>query len=127
MFGIGFQELVVILVVALLVFGPTKLPELARSLGRGLAEFRRASSDLRQSFADAVEEPQIERPPAGPPSGPGKGEPSQPKPGEAEGGAPPASGSSEAATPPSPEPATAAAPGGAPEASPDPGKERPGG
>src|SRR3972149_6015015 len=69
MFGIGFQELVVILVVALLVFGPTKLPELARSLGRGLAEFRRASSDLRQSFADAVEEPQIERPPSGPPRG----------------------------------------------------------
>src|SRR3972149_6015007 len=69
MFGIGFQELVVILVVALLVFSPTKLPELARSLGRGLAEFRRASSDLRQSFADAVEEPQIERPPPGPPRG----------------------------------------------------------
>jgi TatA/E family protein of Tat protein translocase len=125
MFGIGFQELVVILVVALLVFGPTKLPELARSLGRGLAEFRRASSDLRQSFADAVEEPQIERPPAGPPSGPGKGEPSQPKPGEAEGGAPPASGTSGAATPLAA--ATAAEPGGAREAGPEPGKERPGG
>ena len=38
----GFPELLVILVVALLVFGPAKLPELARSLGRGLAEFRRA-------------------------------------------------------------------------------------
>jgi sec-independent protein translocase protein TatB len=49
MFGIGAQELAIILVVALLVFGPKRLPELARTLGRGLAEFRRASSDLRHS------------------------------------------------------------------------------
>jgi TatA/E family protein of Tat protein translocase len=42
--------MILIMVVALLVFGPKRLPELARSLGRGLAEFRRASSDLRRSM-----------------------------------------------------------------------------
>ena len=51
MFGIGPMELMAILVVALLVFGPKRIPELARTVGRGLAEFRRASNDLRQSLA----------------------------------------------------------------------------
>ena len=51
MFGIGPMELVVIVVVALLIFGPQKLPELARALGKGLAEFRRASNELRQTLA----------------------------------------------------------------------------
>jgi TatA/E family protein of Tat protein translocase len=55
MFGIGLPELLVIMIVALLVFGPSKLPELARSLGKGLAEFRRASLDLRQSVMDPDE------------------------------------------------------------------------
>ena len=63
MFGLGFTEILVILVVALLVFGPVRLPELARSLGKGLAEFRRASSDLRRSVLEASEEP---RPPPAP-------------------------------------------------------------
>ena len=63
MFGIGMTELMVIFVIGLLVLGPKRLPELARSLGKGLAEFRRASNDLRRGFSDVVEEAQIEPPP----------------------------------------------------------------
>ncbi|MGM0423769.1 MAG: Sec-independent protein translocase protein TatB [Thermodesulfobacteriota bacterium] len=50
MFGIGTTEVLVILVVALLVIGPSKLPEVARSLGKGLAEFKRMSSDVKRSI-----------------------------------------------------------------------------
>ncbi len=49
MFDIGFQEILVIGVIALLVFGPTKLPELGRMFGRALREFRRASDDFRST------------------------------------------------------------------------------
>ena len=49
MFDIGFQELVLILVIALLVFGPTRLPELGRALGRGMREFRRATEEFRST------------------------------------------------------------------------------
>lgn len=53
MFGIGSTELIVILVIALLVLGPKRLPELARSLGRGLAEFRKATSELTEDLDNA--------------------------------------------------------------------------
>ncbi|HDJ27848.1 MAG TPA: twin-arginine translocase subunit TatB [Proteobacteria bacterium] len=49
MFGIGFPELLMILVVALLVIGPKKLPDLAKTLGKGLAEFRKATEDLKDT------------------------------------------------------------------------------
>lgn len=65
MFGIGAQELVIICVVALLVFGPKRLPELARTLGKGMAEFRRASSDLRASLE--FDQPATPRPAPAPP------------------------------------------------------------
>jgi Tat protein translocase TatB subunit len=53
MFGIGVPELLVILVVALIVLGPKRLPEVAKALGKGLAEFRRATSDLTDELRGA--------------------------------------------------------------------------
>jgi Tat protein translocase TatB subunit len=52
MFGIGFPELLLIAVIALVVIGPKRLPDLARALGRGFAEFRRATEELKQSFEE---------------------------------------------------------------------------
>lgn len=50
MFGIGMPELLLILAVALIVIGPKKLPDLARSLGKAMGEFKRATNDLKQSI-----------------------------------------------------------------------------
>ncbi|NOY83628.1 MAG: twin-arginine translocase subunit TatB [Nitrospirae bacterium] len=50
MFGIGIPELLVILVIAFVVVGPEKLPKLARSLGKGFYELRRATDGLREEF-----------------------------------------------------------------------------
>lgn len=90
MFGIGMPELIIILVVALLVLGPKRLPEVARSLGRGMAEFRRASTELRNTLTAPVEGPESEpRPSAGPAPAREDARPTAPKPG---GPAPPAAG-----------------------------------
>lgn len=49
MFGIGVPELLLILALALIVFGPGKLPEVGKAIGRGLSEFRRAAKDVHEA------------------------------------------------------------------------------
>jgi sec-independent protein translocase protein TatA len=64
MFGpIGMPELIVIMVIALIIFGPRKLPELGRSLGRSLNEFKRASNELKHTLDEEirVEEQKVEQ------------------------------------------------------------------
>lgn len=56
MFGLGASELIIILVIALLVLGPTKLPQAARTIGKGLSEFRRAATDFQHTIEDAARE-----------------------------------------------------------------------
>ena len=50
MLGIGMQEIIIILVVALIIIGPKKLPDLARALGRAMGEFRKAADDLKDNL-----------------------------------------------------------------------------
>jgi sec-independent protein translocase protein TatA len=74
-FNLGVPELIFILVLALLIFGPKRLPEIGRTLGKGLTEFRRASNELKRSIEtemseiDDTQRPAVprlqQRPPAG--------------------------------------------------------------
>lgn len=101
MFGIGFPELILILIVGLIVFGPGKLPEAGRALGKGLREFKKAQSALTAAM-NAPEPAPRQQPPA-PQANAG-----------AQGGA--AAAASTAAAPQAPAavaPAPAAAPAGA--------------
>lgn len=52
--GLGTPELIIIFIVALVVFGPRKLPELGRSLGKSLGEFKRASNELKNTLDDEI-------------------------------------------------------------------------
>jgi Tat protein translocase TatB subunit len=73
-FGIGMQEIVLILVIALIVIGPKKLPEVATALGRAYAEFRRAFDDMKRSVETEIHSEELRRslmdvpPPPAPPA-----------------------------------------------------------
>ncbi len=52
--SLGMQEIIVIFILALIIFGPRKLPELGKSLGKSLAEFKKASNELKQTWEEEV-------------------------------------------------------------------------
>lgn len=52
--SLGMQEIIVIFILALIIFGPRKLPELGKTIGKGLAEFKKASNELKQTWEDEV-------------------------------------------------------------------------
>ena len=64
MFGLGVPELMFIMALALMVFGPKKLPQIGRTLGRGMAEFRKASTELQRSINMDLDEPPVRSPTA---------------------------------------------------------------
>jgi sec-independent protein translocase protein TatA len=64
MFGLGVPELIFILLLALLIFGPKRLPEIGRTLGRGMSEFRKASNELTRSLNTELALDETPAPPA---------------------------------------------------------------
>jgi len=52
--SLGMQEIIIIFVLALIIYGPRKLPELGKTIGKGLAEFKKASNELKQTWEDEV-------------------------------------------------------------------------
>ena len=66
MFGIGFPELILILIIGLVVFGPGKLPEIGRAVGKGLQEFKKATSELSNSVNNTTNNASITPTPPNP-------------------------------------------------------------
>ncbi len=56
MFGIGMQELIIIVIIALIIVGPKKLPELAKTLGKGFSEFKRATDGITDDLKETMKE-----------------------------------------------------------------------
>jgi len=56
MFGIGMQELIIIAIIALIIVGPKKLPDLAKSLGKGFSEFKRATDGITDDIKETLKE-----------------------------------------------------------------------
>ena len=87
MFGIGFPELLLIMAIALIVLGPKRLPDLARALGRGFSEFKRATDELKQTFEAETRANDFRRPDSTPakltpPGAMQEGSPEEAKPAE---------------------------------------------
>lgn len=61
MFGIGTQELIIILVLALIIIGPKNLPDIAKALGKAFGEFQRATRDLKQHIDLSAEHPKQQK------------------------------------------------------------------
>ena len=80
MFGIGMPELVLILAVALIVLGPRRLPEIARALGKGMAEFRRATDELKEELRQVEDDIQQATPSIAPEDNPSSAKPAPPNP-----------------------------------------------
>jgi Tat protein translocase TatB subunit len=81
MFGLGFQEIVVIAILALVLLGPKKLPELARTLGKFMRDFQRAADDVKREINETVEDARksaggAPHPPQDTPKGPIRPDPS---------------------------------------------------
>ena len=66
MFGIGFPELLLIMAIALIVLGPKRLPDIARALGRGFSEFKKATDELKNTFEEETRKYDLRRPPGNP-------------------------------------------------------------
>ena len=56
--SLGMQEILVIFILALIIFGPRKLPEIGKSLGKGIAEFKKASNELKQTWEEEIRKDQ---------------------------------------------------------------------